>query len=443
MLKRYTLLCIVLCLWAKLVTAGQTDQNMRLEQCLQIGLRNNPTFKASQLKAAAAGQDINIARSDFFPSLTSTFSANQITSNAAEGPTDSDYLDQAMYSVNVRLVQILYAGSRIVNTYDKAQLLEQAATAEQELARLELAYNIETTFYKVMKAKQDVIVSEEAVQRLQENVRAAKSFVAKELAPQVDLLTAEVDLADAENQLGVARNNENRQKATLFALMNLPMDTQVQFVDNGFKEAVQTPEFKNCYEYALEHRPDLLTLKYQREAAIKDGKIALGKYLPVVQVEAGYYDQKRDYDALGSTGAYTYDRDQRNAYWMVGLSVSWNLFDGGRSWYGNEKAALDARRFRELQEEANNTIGTGIRKALYSIAEAKQRLQGSNGALTAARENYAAEDNRLKAGVSTISALLDAQSRLVRAQANQSAATLDYQLAQSELKFMTGSKKSW
>lgn len=422
---------------------AQAGQVMTLEQCLLKGLENNAGLHASRFRADAAGEEVKAARSDFFPELSSSYSVNSIDSKYASGPTDTDYINQVNHAYNIKLSQILYAGSRIVNSFDRAKILELAAQAERDQVRLELAYNIETTFYKLMKARQDVVVASQAIERLHEGARAAESFFAKDLVPKVDVLSARVDLADAENQLSVAHNNENRQRVSLFALMNLPLDPSIDFVDENKLVVGQRPEFDDCYQYALEHRADLQGLKHQREASVKQGEIALGKYLPVIQANAGYYDEVQDYKELGSSFFSTYDRDQENAYWMVGLSVTWKMFDGGRSWYESEKAALDAQRFGALVQEAQNTVATGIRKALYSMGEAEQRLAGSAAALAAARENYAAEDNRLKAGVSTITALLDAQSRLVRAQVNQSNATLDYQLAQSELKFMTGGKKSW
>jgi len=72
------------------------------------------------------------------------------------------------------------------------------------------------------------------------------------------------------------------------------------------------------------------------------------------------------------------------------------------------------------------------------MSEAKQRIASSKNALNAAKEYYKREENRLLAGISTIPSLLDAQARLIRAQGNKASAILDYQLAESELKLMTG-----
>jgi len=432
--------CILLGFFVNWVYAGQT---MTLEQCLRAGVQNNPSLQASGFRAGAAERDVKVARADFLPTLGSSLSLNRITSSSAEGPTDKDYVNQDIRSAALKLSQILYAGSRVTNNYDKAKLLEQVAQAEMELATLELTYNIETTFYRAMKARQDVVAAVEAVERLTESVKVAEAYYRKELIPYVDVLKARVDLADADNQLGIARNNENRQRVTLFSLMNLPVDPSVQFADTAEIAVRERPSFESCFQYAVDHRPDLKVLEMQRQAADKQSDVSLGKYLPVVRLDAAYYDISNDYDAQGQTAVGFFDLDQTNRYWMAGVTMTWDLFDGGRAWYESEKFTLESQRYGALRQDAHNTIATGIRKALYSMAEAEQRMQSATGALSAAKENYTAEDKRLKVGVSTLTGLLDAQSRLVRARINQSSSTLDYQLAQSELKFMTGSKKSW
>jgi outer membrane protein len=434
----YTFLALLL--FARCATAGQA---LTLSQCLQTGLENNPALQSSRFKTETADRDVKVARADFFPSLSSSYSISRINNISSEGPTDSDYIDKDTRSGIVRLTQILYAGSRINNTHDKAKIIERAIEAEYQLARLELIYNIETTFYKVMKAKQDVISADEAVIRLRENVRAAEAFFQRELVPKVDVLKARVDLADADNELSIAKNNENRQRVALFALMNLPLDPETEFAADEVLVVGERPTFDTSFDTALKQRPDLVSLDLQRQAADKQSAISLGKYLPVVKIDAGYYDLDNDYAEMGTTFTGFFDRDQKNSYWQAGITVSWDLFDGGRSWYESEKYFLEKQRFGALLNEARNVIATGIRKALYSLVEAEQRISGAKDALNAAQENYNAEDNRLRAGVSTITALLDAQSRLVRAQSNEANAILDYRLAQSELRLMTGGQASW
>ncbi len=434
-----SMFCFVLILLTDMCWSGQT---MTLEQCLQLGMENNPSLKASRFEVDASGYDTKGARAGFLPSVSSSFSLSPIQSIKAKGPTDTDYVDKNVRSFNVRLTQVLYAGSRIFNTYKRAKIVEQLSRTKMELARLELVYNIEATFYKLMKAKQDVITATESVNRLTESVNSAEAFLKRELVPQVNVLRARVDLADAIDLLGVAKNDVNRERVVLFSLMDRAADPEVKFEGGLKKMLTERPSFETSFKYALDHRPDIKSLSHQLEIADRDAKIAMARYLPTVEFDIGYYDRNDDYKKEGqySYGG-TYDRDQRNQYWSTGITASWKLFDGGQAWYEKEKFNTEARKVMVLIRDAKNIIATGIHNALYSMSEAEQRIKSSVDALSAANEYYAGEENRLKAGISTIPSLLDAQDRLLRAQANETRAILDYQLAVSELKLFTGENK--
>lgn len=422
------------------ISPAFATETMTLSQCLEAGLKNNPALKASRFNAGAAGEDIKIARADFLPSLSSGYSINDISSIASHGPADSDYLDQTIGSYYIRLSQILFAGSRIVNAYQKAKLSEKLAQAQSDLNALELVYHIETGFYGLMKVRQDVMIATEAVNRLTESVKSAEAFFEKELVPEVDLLQTRVDLADAKVQLGIAKNNVNRERIALLSLMDLQAEADVDFIEGSQNGALPPLSFDEAFKIAVKNRPDIQVLNFQLEIAKKEAAIALGKYMPVVRVDLAYQDQDRDYDALGSSFGSSYDRDQRNRYWSAGVYATWDIFDGGRAWYEKRKHNTDEQKILSLVEDAKNTISTGIKKALYSISEARERMAGSTEAVTAAKAYYSGEEHRLKAGISTIPALLDAQVRLVRAMGNQTRAVMDYQTATSELKLMTGGK---
>lgn len=413
---------------------------MTLATCLETGIKNNPTLRASQFSVAAAGYDIKAARADFFPSVSSAYTFTNIASDSSEGPTDTDYLDQDIRSFNIKLTQILYAGSRIVNTFEKAKILEQVANADMDLVMLELRFNIETTFFRLMKARQDVITATESVNRLTESVKAGQAFFQKELVPYVDVLQARVDLADAEDRLWVAKNNVTRERVALFSLMNQPMDPGIEFLGQSYDTLTEIPPFDLSFKSAIENRPDIKSLKHQLEIQNKEADIVMGKYRPVVKVDVGYYDHENDYDARSTLISGNYDRDQKNRYWSTGIYATWDLFDGGKAWYGKQKYRAEAEKIKALIREMENMISTGIHKALYSMSEARQRITSSVDALAAAREYYAREERRLSAEISTLPSLLDAQDRLIRAQGNKTRAVLDYQLARSELKFMTGEK---
>ena len=409
-----------------------------LNNCIEYGLKNNPALKAAEFSVNSAVQNKKAVRADFLPSISSSYSLNSIISEDTKGPSETDYLDQDIINFSVRVSQVLYAGSKICNTFAKAKAQENMYLAEKKLTKLELIYNIETTFFQLMKTKQDVNIIADTVKRLKEGVKSADAFFQKQLVPYVDLLQAKVDLADAEQQLSMAKNSVNRVRVELFALMHIPLNDEINFTGGlDYYSLNYQITYEACLKKALKNRPDLESLKNQVIIYEKEAAISSGTYLPVIKFDAGYYDQDRDYDKLAYS-SYTgyYNRDQRNKYWSAGVYATWNFFDGGRGWYQKEKYNYEVKKIKELIKDAESIIKTGIHKALFSLSEAEQRIKLASDAVNAAKEYYNREDKRLQAGIGTIPAFLDAQARLTRADGNHIQSLFDYQLARAELKLM-------
>ena len=433
---------IVLCLFFGVISGlgvCHAGTVMNLSTCLEYGLKNSPSVKEANYGVDAMEESRKAARADFLPSLSSSYSFSRIENQNSKGVSDSDYLNQYIRNFSVTLSQVLYAGNRVINNYQKAKLEIQRKEADRRLVRLELSYNIQATFFQLMGAKLDVRVAEEAVRRLEEGVKSAKAYLEKSLISYAEVLSAQVDLADAQQQRSRAMNDVNRKRVALFSLMNHPMSEDVTF-DGGltFFGNNFPSEFEACWIEAKANRPDLESLAKQVAIKEKDASVALGSYLPLVKINMGYNDMNRDYDS--SPDDY-YDRDQRNRYWSAGVTASWEIFDGGRNWYSRTATLREAQQLKEQIQQTQLSIKEGIRKALFSIIEAKLRTQSTQVAVEAAKEGYQVEKHRLAAGLSTFPNLLDAQVRLTRAQSNFTQAMLDYQLGRAELEFMLGEPK--
>jgi outer membrane protein TolC len=436
---RYYLLLLVVLLIGLYSFTAMADQTMTLDQCLSYGYENNPTLKAADFQVAATQDNRKSLRADFLPSLSTSYGVNQVVSESTKGLTDVDYLDQFARNFPIQVSQVLFAGFRIRNTHDKAKIDVDRTRANRELARLELTYNIQLAFFELMKAKEDLRLAEESIERLEQGVTSAEAYFGKQLISKAEVLFARVDLADARQQASIARNEVNRKRIALFSLMNKPLNPATTFIGGlDFFNDRYPAEFDECWQLAKAGRPDIESLKKQVEMLLKDVDIAAGAYLPQIRLDLGYYDLNRDYDDPGLSAVGPFDRDQRNRYWSAGVTASWELFDGGRSWYRRKRSINQVYQVQEQVKEIQLTIQEGIRKALFSIAEADERAAATRVAVSAATENYAMEERRLNAGLTTISMLLDAQTRLVRAQGNYIRAKLDYQLARAELDFMMG-----
>lgn len=409
-----------------------------LDSCIEQGLKNNPAYKSAQLMVDIADQEKNSARGQFLPSLSTDYSYSNIRSKSASGPTDDDFLDQNNSGYSVRLSQVLYAGSRIFNTYTRADAQKEMYIAQEQFSKLELIYKIEAAFFQLKKAEQDVAVGVDTVKRLNSSLKSAEAYFKREMAPYVQVLLAKVDLANAEQELSIIRNTVGKKREELFRLMNIAADPDTSFSGGlSYYSLDYSTSYEECWKKASEKRTDLKSFEKQIVMSEKDAAIAAGKYLPLVRLDGGYYDQLRDYSEPGVYLNQKYDRDQENAYWKAGVSVSWQLFDGGSAWFDRKKSLLQIEKIREQIKDAENNIRSGIRTGLFSLSEAEQRIKSTSVAVAAAKETYESEVKRFQAGIATIPSVLDAQARVTRADSNYSQALLDYQIARAGINFLT------
>ncbi len=417
---------------------------LSLEDCLKLGIENNPGLQGANFMVDEAGEDINAARSDFLPSLSAGTSWSSINSVDASGPTDQDYIDQENLSLNARISQTIYAGSRRLNAYKRAKASREMYAAEKDYIAAELSYEIKVGFFQLMKAVEDVRVAVDNVKRLEADAASAQAFYEKQMTSYAHVLQARVDLADARQELSILQNTVDRKRSDLFVFMNQPFNKDITFSGGlGYYKPGFTMTQEQCFNRAVENRPDLKSLEYQVGITEKDVSISMGKYLPQVTLDAGYYDYDKDYDNLLSTydadaQPIQKDIDQHNKYWTAGVNVSWNLFDGGRAWHEKNKYRIEIKRLKASMDELKSRIQGGITSALFSLSEAEQRITTTAEAIGASNEYYERESKRFQAGIATIASVLDAQVRVKRAEGNHNQALLDYQLARAELDFLTG-----
>jgi outer membrane protein len=277
MIKLFPFIAIVILIEVMVARPVGAQIQMSLMECLEYGFVHNPTLKAADYRVAASEEARKSVRADFFPSLSTTYSLNRLNSQSAKGPTETDYIDQDARDFSLRLSQVLYAGSRIVNSYNIAVIEKEKIMFDRALAELELAYNIEIIYFQLMGAEQDVKVALESVKNLEEGVKSAKAYFKENLISYAEVLTTVVDLDNAQQKLSIAKNDVNRKRVALFSLMNMPVSETIGFYGElDFYSKEYESNFDSCWEIASKNRPDLDSLSLQVAIDEKEAVTALG-----------------------------------------------------------------------------------------------------------------------------------------------------------------------
>ena len=83
-------------------------------------------------------------------------------------------------------------------------------------------------------------------------------------------------------------------------------------------------------------------------------------------------------------------------------------------------------------------MGAEVRNAVFALETARQRIEAARASRAAAETQFAAEEERFKAGLSTNFLVLTRQNDLTLARVTETDALTDYRKAETELARATG-----
>ncbi len=418
----------------------EVPERLTLMESVQYGLDNNPNIQAAEFEIKKSASDVGQARSQFLPRLTSSWENRRLESISAKGPTAEEAISQDFSSFAIQVVQPLFAGLSNLSGYQKAKIQKELSRQEKERRELQLILDIQTNFLKLLKAREDVETLEKTVRRLEVNVESAQAYQGQELVPYYQVLQAEVELADAEQELSQARNSVAKLGFTLNSLLNIPVssDTKYQGRLSDFERDFSY-SYEQAWSLALKRRPEMQSARLQVDMALEQRDVERGKFFPRLDLVGGYTITDRDFSEK-STNMFgePMDQDQRNEYWSVGIRLNWDLFSGGSKIHQYQKVEHELRRMQSKVQDIENQINNQTRSSYISFQEAKERVVSTRKAVQAAREGFARSEKNLQLGLGTIPELLDAQARLRQAEGNWNKARGDQLLAKARLYYSMG-----
>ena len=242
---------------------------------VQIVLKRNPTL--DQMRAAAAAAESR------YPQATS-LDDPMFAFTTAPG---SAWSNNVNYAARVELTQKLpWSGKRELRG-QVASAEASAAAREVDDAQLQLIESALSAFAQYSFTLQALVVNTDNLDALENIRKDAAARVKNQLAPQQDLLQADVEIA-RQKEHGISLERMSRvAKAKLNTLMHLPPDAPIPPPE----KAAQATAIANVSELrakAVASRPDLKILADRIAAEEASLALMIREYKPDVELMAAY-----------------------------------------------------------------------------------------------------------------------------------------------------------
>lgn len=398
----------------------QRTQPISLEQAIELAQRNNRQLEQSQLQVERSRAALREQQAQWYPNIdlqtSLTRQKNEQTqqqlftqSNELESRESTSLGGTLQISYDIFTNGLRAAQVRAAERQLRSDELELEATLEQ------LRLDVTNDYYNLQEADESTRINEAAVRNAEVSLRDTQAQERAGLGTRFDVLQAQVELANAVQNLTNSRQQQQISRRQLVQRLSLAQAADIVAADPVQVAGSWSLPLEDSIVLAFRNRAELEQQLVQRELNQQQRRAALASRGPRISLTAQYNAQ----DTLDD------DTDIAESY-SLGAGLQWSLFDGGaaRARARQEEAdiAISESRFAEQR----NVIRFDVEQAYTSLLANRENIETATAALEQARESLRLARLRFQAGVGTQSQVIDAEAALTRAEGNRIQAILGY-----------------
>ena len=405
--------------------AQEEKQFFTLSESIAMALEENWTLKGKKEGVSQATAVKNQARAEFLPTLSTTYGYTynrDISINLGSFFVDISH-DSYRWVTNLS-VPVL-TGFALISSYELAKLGIDQSKIEVALGELDLALRVKQAYFNILIADKAVDVAEKDVTSRKSNADVARNFYEVGMIPVNDLLQAEVEWADAQQTLVKVQNSARVARSAFNVILAREVSAPVD-VEDILDYKPEVGKFEDFVEKALEQRPEIKAVEIAILQSDQQIRLAKSGYYPTVSISGEYTKQGDSLDVSGSDRHVPRDLS-------AGAYLSWTLFEGGKTHYSTREKESLKRELMETQRALRDSITLELKTVLLDLETSEKNIPTTRQAVEQGEENLRVSEERYKAQVTTITEVLDAQTRLSRARVNYFMAFYDHNLAKARL----------
>jgi outer membrane protein TolC len=223
-------------------------------------------------------------------------------------------------------------------------------------------------------------------------------------ATGVDVLRAQVQLANDKQALLIARNQNKQSLLELERNMGVSPGTPLELAEPLNYQPLNPPEIETLASAALLARADYLSLVKQREGLVEQQSANRARALPKLSVNGNFGEIGRSIGGVKSTG-------------LLQGQIDFTIFDLDRNGEAQELASR-VKRIDDQIADLRRGIEEDLREALLNLDSANEQVSVAHEGEDLARRELQMAQDRFREGTANNVEVITAQDELARAEEN-------------------------
>jgi len=389
---------------------------LTLERAIEIAMKQQPSLRETKAQLEASQGRVDLAHVARRPTigLSATAGVSSIPEHRCvvgdpnSGSCDGFFSHTQSTSLGAQASWRLYDFGLTSANIRAAELNADAAAASVGTTTLDIRTGVEVAYLEAVARRKLVVVAETTVKSEDAHLDQARRFVAAQAKDPIEVAQAQSRDANAKSALAQAQSNEAIALANLRSAIGWIDPTSSPTVAGNWPTPsdADPPGLAQLVETSRKFRPEIVQLDKQLEAADASLDAAHAERRPVLSASAA---------TQWAPGSSDW-RPEPN--WNAGLSLTWQLYDGGKASADARIAHANVELAAAQRDALLVTLTSQLDSARAQIVANRANVQASTEAVTAARAQLKLAEARYAQGLGSQIELADAQTAVTTAEGN-------------------------
>jgi len=262
----------------------------------------------------------------------------------------------------------------------------QQSAHQYDFTVREVLFGVARAYYDVLRVQAQIAVAQETLQLTKDQLQQAQARLRVGEVAETDVLRAEVEVAQAEQNL-ITIQNERRLAATVLARTIGVQEPQQVVEPTPPRHSVEG--YEQLVTKAYQQRQDLRAREFAVDIARQQKNLVLARYAP--QIDTQWRFDRRDTETFA----------ERDNFWTLFLNFRIPLFDGGVRELDLLEQEENLGQARLQLDRLRKDIAVEVQEALVAVETLGATLATRKKQVVLAQKNYDITSKQYRVGEAT------------------------------------------
>lgn len=435
-------------------------QTLTLEEAIQLAIENNKDIKISLLNTEKSRAAVREAFGYALPSIDASanfshflqkpkmpfpdfgalltnatysilFDENVIPRDESkyvpvETKLQSFALNNA-YTASLTLTQVLFS-SAVFEGIGATKTYYELSKAELNNTVSKTVLSVQKAFYGVLLAKAVLDITNSSFTNAQENFNNVKTLYGEGMVSEFDMLQAEVQVENIRPVLLSIENLLLTAKDGLKIVLGINQTEEVDVSGEIKLDSIDISNEDELIQEALVSNFNIKSLELKKQVDEAFIQLDVSEYWPTLAAFGNY-------TYAGSSDAWNF---QNYSYSTVGLSLSFNLWQGNRTKNAVEQSTITFKQTEEQLLQLKDFTTLEVKSKVQELRRVKSLIEVQERTVNLAQRAYNISKIRYQEGAGSQLELQNADQDLRQARLNRVQAIHSYLVTKYELDQLLG-----